>query len=158
MNRRLGRNRKKAFAPILSCSRHFFRVARWHIFKTKIPILVNLGGFCIGRCWYILWTLGPIYGRLVYFEAIWYILWLFGIFFPFWYVVPRKIWHPCFLFAPFFTQFWFFLERLLGSRHLNPLPRSFSPSHCCQREKTPHKSTLKRGIKFFVRSRFFRGS
>jgi hypothetical protein len=21
---------------------------------------------------------------------------LFGIFFPFWYVVPRKIWQPCF--------------------------------------------------------------
>jgi hypothetical protein len=26
--------------------------------------------------------------------AIWYILRLFGIFFPFWYVVPRKIWQP----------------------------------------------------------------
>jgi hypothetical protein len=31
-----------------------------------------------------------------YFMAIWYILWSFGIFFPFWYVVPRKIWQPCF--------------------------------------------------------------
>jgi membrane protease YdiL (CAAX protease family) len=29
--------------------------------------------------------------------AIWYILWLFGLFFPFWYVVPRKIWQPWFL-------------------------------------------------------------
>jgi hypothetical protein len=39
------------------------------------------------------------YCHLVYFMAIWYILWPFGIifgdFFPFWYVVPRKIWQPC---------------------------------------------------------------
>jgi hypothetical protein len=26
--------------------------------------------------------------------AVWYILWSFGIFLPFWYVVPRKIWQP----------------------------------------------------------------
>jgi hypothetical protein len=26
--------------------------------------------------------------------AIWYILWMFGTFFPFWYVVARKIWQP----------------------------------------------------------------
>jgi hypothetical protein len=38
---------------------------------------------------------------LVYFTASWSILWPFGIYFmvvwyifPFWYVVPRKIWHP----------------------------------------------------------------
>jgi hypothetical protein len=43
----------------------------------------------------MLWPLG-------YFSAIWHILWAFGIFggylgmfFPFWYVVPRKIWQPC---------------------------------------------------------------
>jgi hypothetical protein len=24
------------------------------------------------------------------------ILWSFGIFFPFWYIVTRKIWQPCF--------------------------------------------------------------
>jgi hypothetical protein len=38
---------------------------------------------------------------LVYFTAIWYILWplsihilwLFGVFFPLWYIVLRKIWH-----------------------------------------------------------------
>jgi hypothetical protein len=29
------------------------------------------------------------YGNLVHFVAIWY------IFFPFWYVAPRKIWQPC---------------------------------------------------------------
>jgi hypothetical protein len=65
------------------------RFARWHIFKSKIPIWVNLGGSCIRRCWY------------TYLMAIWYILWLFGLFFPFWYIVLRKIWQPCL--RPFFT-------------------------------------------------------
>jgi hypothetical protein len=32
------------------------------------------------------------YGHSVYFTAIWYISWLFGIFFPFWYVVSITIW------------------------------------------------------------------
>jgi hypothetical protein len=54
------------------------RVARWHIFRPKIPIWVNLGWICNGRCWY------------VYFIAIWSILrpleifcgyLVFGIFF-----------------------------------------------------------------------------
>jgi hypothetical protein len=27
--------------------------------------------------------------------AIWYILCFFGLFFPFWYFVPWKIWQPC---------------------------------------------------------------
>jgi hypothetical protein len=31
--------------------------------------------------WYILWQVGTFYGH-------------FGIFFPFWYVAPRKIWQP----------------------------------------------------------------
>jgi hypothetical protein len=30
------------------------RVARWFISRPKTVILVNLGGFCNGRCWYIL--------------------------------------------------------------------------------------------------------
>jgi hypothetical protein len=52
---------------------------------------------------------GKFHDHLVYFTAnrifygyIWYILWsfgifcgLFGIFFPFWYVIERKIWQPC---------------------------------------------------------------
>jgi hypothetical protein len=70
------------------------RVARWHIFKPKIPIWVNFGGSRKGRCWYILWPIGLFYVHLVYSVSIWYMLWLFGIFFPFWYVVPRKIWLP----------------------------------------------------------------
>jgi hypothetical protein len=49
------------------------RVARWHIFKTKIPNRVNFGGSCNGSCWYF-------YGHLVYFTSIWHILWPFGNF------------------------------------------------------------------------------
>jgi hypothetical protein len=36
----------------------------------------------------------PFNGQMVYCMAIWYILWSFGIFYPFWYDVPRKIWNP----------------------------------------------------------------
>jgi hypothetical protein len=36
-----------------------------------------------------------IFGYSVYFAAVLYSLWLFGILFPFWYiVVARKIWQP----------------------------------------------------------------
>jgi hypothetical protein len=35
------------------------------------------------------------YGHLVQFLVFCYILSTFGIFFPFWYFVPRKIWQPC---------------------------------------------------------------
>jgi hypothetical protein len=71
------------------------RVARWFAFKPKIQSWVNFGGSCNGRCWYILWTLGPFYVPLLYFMDIWYSSWKFGIFFPFWYFVRRKIWQPC---------------------------------------------------------------
>jgi hypothetical protein len=71
------------------------RVARWFVFKPKIQIWVNFVGSCNGRCWYILWTLGPFYGLLLYFMDIWYSSWKFGIFFPFCYFVRRKIWQPC---------------------------------------------------------------
>jgi hypothetical protein len=60
------------------------RVARWHIFKPKIPIWVNFGGSYNGRCWYILWPFDYFKGHLSYFVdfiIIWYIC------FPFWYVV-----------------------------------------------------------------------
>jgi hypothetical protein len=64
------------------------RVARWYIFKTKNP---NLGTF-----------FSVLQGKmLVKFMAIWSILLPFrifcghfGIFYPFWYVAPRKIWQP----------------------------------------------------------------
>jgi hypothetical protein len=58
------------------------RVARWFVFKPKIPIWVNFGGSCYGKSWYILWPFGLFYGHWKYFMAIRYILWYFGIFFP----------------------------------------------------------------------------
>jgi hypothetical protein len=58
---------------------------------------------------YILWLFCIFYGYFVYFMVILYILWLFCIFygyifcvfFPFWYVVPRKI---CFRFLKAFLN------------------------------------------------------
>jgi hypothetical protein len=58
------------------------RVARWHIFKAKIPILVIFEGSCNGRCWYIILPVGLFYGYLAYFVSVWCILRLSGISFP----------------------------------------------------------------------------
>jgi hypothetical protein len=52
----------------------YYRVARWFVFKPKIQIWVNFGGSCSGWCWYILRTLGPFYGFLLYIMEIWYIV------------------------------------------------------------------------------------
>jgi hypothetical protein len=60
------------------------RVARWFVFKPKIPIWVNFGGRWYGRCWCIIWPFGLFYGHLTYFTAFGYILRYFGIFYPFW--------------------------------------------------------------------------
>jgi hypothetical protein len=64
------------------------RVARWFVFKPKIPIWVDFGGSCYGKSWYILLPFGLFYchwkyliGHLVDFVVIWY----FG---------PKKIWQP----------------------------------------------------------------
>jgi hypothetical protein len=72
------------------------RVARWYIFKTKNP---NLGKFLRVLQWKmlkyfmdigsILQQIGLFYDHLVCFMVIWYMY-----FSPFWYVAPRKIWHP----------------------------------------------------------------
>jgi hypothetical protein len=70
------------------------RVARWFLFKPKLPIWVNFGGPQIGKCWYILWPFGIYYWHLGCFMTIWYILCSFGTFFRSWYHVPRKIWQP----------------------------------------------------------------
>jgi hypothetical protein len=66
-------------------------------FQTKNP---NLGKFWrifqmedVGIC--VLWPFGKFSVHLVNVVAIWDIVWSFGTFFPFWYVVPRKIWQPC---------------------------------------------------------------
>jgi hypothetical protein len=61
------------------------RVASCFFFHTKNP---NLG-------MYILEGLGKekckLYAHLQYFKAVWYIVCSYGVFSPFWYVVPRKI-------------------------------------------------------------------
>jgi hypothetical protein len=47
------------------------RVARWFIFKPKIPIWVNFGGpYIDGK---ILWPFGIFYGHLGYLIILWYI-------------------------------------------------------------------------------------
>jgi hypothetical protein len=58
------------------------RVARWFVFKPKIPLWVNFGGPCNGKSCFILRPFGLFYGNLKHFMAIGYILWSFGIFFP----------------------------------------------------------------------------
>jgi hypothetical protein len=70
------------------------RVARWFIFKPKIPLWVNFGGLKIE---YVC----IFYNHLEYFTATWYNLWLFGIvccdlvyFSHFGMFGPRKIWQP----------------------------------------------------------------
>jgi hypothetical protein len=57
-----------------------FRVARWFIFKPKIPFWVILGGSCNGRCWSILLPFVLFYCHLFYFTAICSILLPFSIF------------------------------------------------------------------------------
>jgi hypothetical protein len=68
-------------------------VARWFLFKSKIPIWVNFGGPYIGICWYISWPFA-IFTAIWYMCVIWWlIVWEFGIFSVNLYVVPRKnIW------------------------------------------------------------------
>jgi hypothetical protein len=63
-------------------------------FQTKNP---DLGKFLR----VLQWKMSVYYMSIVYFTATWYILRTFGIFcgylvyfFPFWYVIPRKIWQP----------------------------------------------------------------
>jgi hypothetical protein len=48
------------------------KVARWFVFKPKIPIWVNFGGPWNGKCWYILWPFGNV-------VVIWCIFPRFGI-------------------------------------------------------------------------------
>jgi hypothetical protein len=57
-------------------------------FQTKIPILVNFGGSCNGKCWYILWPFGLFYGHLVYF-TYGRLVYLMVI----WYILPMAIWY-----------------------------------------------------------------
>jgi hypothetical protein len=63
------------------------RVARWYIFKPKIPIWVNFGGP------YVEWKMLASWpcGILTYVIIIWYLLRSFGIYFPCLLIVPLMI-------------------------------------------------------------------
>jgi hypothetical protein len=58
------------------------RVARWHIFQTKNPILGKLWKALQRKMLIFLLPFCLVYGHMVYFMAIRYNLWSFGIFFP----------------------------------------------------------------------------
>jgi hypothetical protein len=59
------------------------RVARWYIFKPKIPLWVNYEGPWNWK------KVGIFYGYLEYITAIWYMLWPFGNVVTIWYISPR---------------------------------------------------------------------
>jgi hypothetical protein len=63
----------------------------WRVLQGKMLVYRYIGIMAI---WYMLLPFGIFYCHLVYFVATWGILWLFGIFFPFWYVLQSKIWQP----------------------------------------------------------------
>jgi hypothetical protein len=65
-----------------SCSNvgTYVRIARWFVFKPKIPIWETISGSRIGKCWYILWPFGTFYGNLGSFVTIWYIWYIFSCF------------------------------------------------------------------------------
>jgi hypothetical protein len=56
------------FSPFSNIGKQF-GVARWYIFNPKIPIWVNLGVSCNGRCWYS--HLGLFYGHSVNEMVVW---------------------------------------------------------------------------------------
>jgi hypothetical protein len=63
------------------------RVVRWFIFKPKIPIWANFWGPWMGKCSYIVWPFGILYGHLRYFMTIWNIFRTFGVFMTIWYIL-----------------------------------------------------------------------
>jgi hypothetical protein len=67
-------------------------------FKPKIPILVNIGGVFQCKMLVYFMTFGLFYGyscTLIIWNYIDHLVFAFcGIFFPFWYDEPRKIWQP----------------------------------------------------------------
>jgi hypothetical protein len=62
----------------------------------KCQFWVNFKGPCSWRCWYFLWPLGLCNVTSILFGILCGFKMPFSIFSPFWYVVPRKIWQPCF--------------------------------------------------------------
>jgi hypothetical protein len=55
--------------------RHANQGCQMVCFQTKNPNLDKFCGSCNGRCWYILWTLGPFCSLLLYSVDIWYSSW-----------------------------------------------------------------------------------
>jgi hypothetical protein len=90
--------------PFVNCD--FFSLSKqgWQMvyFQNNNP---NFGKFRRALEWKMLVYFMSIWDILQ--RAIWYIygtlviLWSFGIFFPFWYIVWRKIWQPCLEDGPF---------------------------------------------------------
>jgi hypothetical protein len=81
---------EKSGNPVSDCWPHTFfriwtRVARWFLFRPKIPIWVYFGGSWNRKCCYIFWSFGIFYDHWVYimafahFIVIWYIFTSFGI-------------------------------------------------------------------------------
>jgi hypothetical protein len=65
------------------------RVARWHIFKTKIPIWVDLEGLAMEDVGILYVHFAYFPGIFVHFMAIWCTYFMaIWYFFQFWYVVP----------------------------------------------------------------------
>jgi hypothetical protein len=64
--------------------------------KTKNPTLDKFWWALQGKMLPYFMDTWSFYNHLVYSLAIWYMLWQFGIFFPLWYVSPRKFRHTCY--------------------------------------------------------------
>jgi hypothetical protein len=125
-----------SFVPFLA------RVARWHIFKTKIPIWVKFWEFCNGRCLYILWPFCLFQGHLVYFVVIWYILWSFGIFFPFWICCTKKNLATLFLALKCLTHHHYYVEIDPGKHGDKTLFWCLFEMHCMNKVKIKTRSLL----------------
>jgi hypothetical protein len=66
----------------LKCQMAYFQTK-----NTNLGLAMKDIGLFYGHLVYF-WPFGIFYGYLVHFMITW-------CFFPFWYVVPRKIWQPC---------------------------------------------------------------
>jgi hypothetical protein len=117
------------------------RVARWFVFKPKIPIWVNFAGRYIDwKNGYILWPFGIFYGHLVYFMTIWYIL--------IWYIFacfgPRKSGNP----APH-CVYW--LRSSTNTKKLEPNRNTFCT---CDQSNFSKKKTEKNIALIFLNKEF----
>jgi hypothetical protein len=75
------------------------KVARWFIFKPKIPFWVKFWGSCNGICWYILCSFNIFYCHLVYFydHLVYFVVVSYKYFTPSCILyLPRKIWQTCY--------------------------------------------------------------